>query len=436
MASHLRGVGGLMSDWDDLEEDATETTYAQGRLANRLYASRSFPLKRTNSADDGTPARFVSKVFDPGLETEAVFEGDEWTIRTTPAGRYQVKLLVAREAGNVKQLWIQRVPADGATGAVKVLLNLQQPELGRLIELIRVLDSIPVEGEQSVRVDDSLLHDLFADPGSLERIYRSDESRFRGVIASDETAHDVIALAARRLQVERFRRLMTDPEYFDAEALARSSGERVWQEFFERNPWIFGLGLGSQFLTSWNEAKLEQVLVGSSVTSPGKRVDAAMRTAGRIRSLVLAEIKTHRTPLLATREYRSGCWAPSDEVAGGVAQIQGTVHRAVEHIGRRLATTDPDGSEVPGDFTYLVRPRSFLVVGDLQQLTGAGGGDHPDRVLSFELFRRQTLEPEVVTFDELLARADWTIDVAAAQATESSQVEAPRNRDELEGSPQ
>ena len=92
------------------EEDIDETTYAQGRVPNRTYVSKSFPLKRSNSSDDGSPARFICKVFDPVTESTVELEGEAYTIRETPAGRFQIKLLVAREAANIKELWIQRIP--------------------------------------------------------------------------------------------------------------------------------------------------------------------------------------------------------------------------------------------------------------------------------------------------------------------------------------
>lgn len=346
-------------------------------------------------------------------------DGSEWTIRTTPAGRYQVKLLVAGEPGNVKQLWIQRVPGIGQTGAVRVLLNLSQPEVGKLLDLLKSLDSIAVEGAQTVGVDDDIIRDIFSDPDALQRVYRSDEHRIRRLIESDESARDVIALEARRVAVLEFRRLLEDDVYFDEQAEQANGPERVWQHFFEANPWVFGHSLASVFLTGWDDEKLEQVLVGSSIAGAGKRSDAVLQTTGRIRSMVLAEIKTHRTDLLAAREYRSGCWAPSNELAGAVAQVHGTVHRAVDHIGERIASMADDGSEIPGQFTYLVRPRSYLVVGHLGQLAGEAGGDHVDKVRSFELYRRQLVEPEIITFDELLARAEWSVSLAE-QTAESS----------------
>jgi hypothetical protein len=81
----------------------------------------------------------------------------------------------------------------------------------------------------------------------------------------------------------------------------------------------------------------------------------------------------------------------------------------VREIGERLADTAADGSELPGQFTYLIRPRSLLIIGRLTDLVGDGGGDHLDRIRSFELYRRQLEEPEIITYDELLARAEWFV---------------------------
>lgn len=410
----------MASDLEDaFDEDDDETIYAQGRLAHRTYASRSFPLKRAMSADDGKPARFICKVFDPETESIVELDGEEWVIRATPAGRYQFRLLVAREAGNVKEMWIQRVPAPGMNGAVRNLLNLKQPEVCNLIDFLKTLESIPVEGETAVRVDDSVVRDLFADPEAIESLYHRDAQRFRRLITDDEAARDVVAVASRRQAVARFRNLLGDDALFDSavEVVGKGSPERVWQLLFEENPWMLGATLSSQLLTSWSEDRLEQIVDGFDIAGAGKRTDALMRTAGRVRSMVFVEIKTHRSKLLAA-EYRAGCWSASAELSGGVAQLQGTVHRAVEEIGSRLASRDTDGSEMPGDVTYLVRPRSVLVVGELPELQGTGGGDHPDKIRSFELFRRGLNEPEIVTFDELLARAEWVVEAAAEEIAE------------------
>jgi hypothetical protein len=387
-----------------------------GRMTDRTYIHRTFPLALQWSRDYGQPARFVVKVFDePAERVERSDASDhlEWTeevVGATRGGRKQVKLQIARGAGQVRHLVIERVAATG--DRLETVLELDRQGAARLIELIHQLKDIPVEGgEDTVRIDDQTLREFFADPQAIHRLYRQQPERFRELIKNDATAEDLVALAHRKEVVERFRRLLTDEAAFEA-AKAECGGrpEAVWQQFLEENPWILGISLAGQLLQSWDNKKLEQVVAGSSISGPGKRADALLRTSGRIRSLVFAEIKHHKTRLLGTSEYRSGCWPPSSELAGGVTQTQQTVDRAMRKIDKRLADTDEHGAET-GEATWLIRPRSFLIIGDLEELRGAGGV-HPDKHQSFELYRRNLYEPEIITFDELLARAEWHVEVA------------------------
>jgi hypothetical protein len=82
----------------------------------------------------------------------------------------------------------------------------------------------------------------------------------------------------------------------------------------------------------------------------------------------------------------------------------------VREIGTELRDTDEEGAET-GEAVQVVRPRSFVIVGQLDQLRGQTGV-HVAKYRSFELFRRNLYEPEIVTYDELLARAEWHITMA------------------------
>lgn len=404
-------------DQSDVHRD--EATWALGRLPDRTYIHKTFPLRLPASRDYGMPARYVVKVFDDPLDAESPGDGDlEWeehVVQRTPAGRRQIKLQIAREAGQVRQLELERVVVAGGEATVESLLTLDRDGAGRLIDLIRALDHIPVDGtETTVRIDDRTLTDLLTDPEASIRLYQSDPQRFRKLIESDASADDVVALEHRKQVVREFRELLRSEEYFE-EARARHGGGRevVWQRFLEENPWILGVSLAGQLLTSWSDNKLEQVVAGFSVAGPGKRADAVLRTSGRIRSLVFAEIKHHETDLLGS-EYRPGCWPASADLVGGVTQVQQTVDLAVRQIGQRLADVDGEGAET-GEATWLIRPRSFLIIGDLDQLRGPGGVVRP-KLQSFELYRRNLYEPEIVTFDELLARAEWHVTSAERDA--------------------
>jgi hypothetical protein len=365
----------------------------------------------------------VVKVFDEPaewIERDDPSSNLEWTeelMPATPGGRRQLKFQIARQAGQIRQIEIEQVQTVGGRPHLQRILRLDRERARRFLDLVETLQHVPVEGgENTVRIDDQTLRDFFTDPDAIAQLYRNAPERFRDLIRADASAEDVIALAHRREVVSRFRQLMVDPAAFEAE-LAEHGGrpEAVWQRFLERNAWILGITLAGQLLQSWDHNKLEQVVVGSSIAGPGKRADALLRTSGRIRSLVFAEIKHHKTPLLGGGEYRPGCWPPSSELVSGVTQVQQTVDRAVRDIDKRLSDTDSQGAET-GEATWLIRPRSYFIIGDLQQLRGPGGV-HPDKHQSFELYRRNLYEPEIVTFDELLARAEWHIEVAELEAT-------------------
>lgn len=399
------------------EPPPTEVTYARGRLPDRTYVSRTFSLDLRASKDFGQPARYVSKVFDERPATagrdDPNLEWSEAVVMTTPGGRKQLKIQIARSAGEVRQIELQRVPTSPTAERMETLLTLDREQSARLVELVRALDYIPADDAETVRLDDELLQQVFSDPEALPRLYGADPGKLRTLIEADASATDVIALARRKAVLAQFRTLLFDDQAFAAAQEDAGGPEAVWQRFLEDNPWILGISLAGQLLTSWNEAKLEQTVAGFRVNAAGKRVDALMRTNGQIRSLVFAEIKHHNTPLLASRPYRPESWAPSGELSGGVAQVHQTVDRAVRELGDRLVQRDAEGAELD-EGTFLVRPRSFLIAGNLMQLRGEAGGVNPTKYRSFELFRRHLTEPEIITFDELLARAEWHVTLSYA----------------------
>src|SRR5690606_24882476 len=123
------------------------------------------------------------------------------------------------------------------------------------------------------------------------------------------------------------------------------------------------------------------------------------------------EIKTSETELV--REYRPGVFAPSIELAGAVSQIQVTVQRALEDLTEVHRPNHPVTGDPTGETLFQFQPRSFLVIGNLGELDSPYGANK-DKFRSFELFRRSLRWPEVMTFDELYARAKFIVDDAEA----------------------
>lgn len=217
-------------------------------------------------------------------------------------------------------------------------------------------------------------------------------------------------LSNRRAQLDVFERLLNDEEYFAHEQEDKHGPEAVWQAFFEDNPWIFGYGLKLVACQPLDDGKLERITAGANIfTGAGRRSDAVMRTRGYVSSLMFCEIKTHKTLLLESRPYREpDIFQVSREVTGAVSQVQKTVDKALMVVSREFHRHyEADGTPTGVQFSTS-RPRQAILVGRLDQFD-TDYGVNSAKLSSFELYRNLIHDIEIITFDELYARARFIV---------------------------
>jgi Domain of unknown function (DUF4263) len=169
--------------------------------------------------------------------------------------------------------------------------------------------------------------------------------------------------------------------------------EPDWQTFFQQNTWIFGYGLSFQFLSTLQP---QAHYGGTTLSGKGaQKGDFLMKTEAEKRITVLVEIKKPSTALVFTKPYRNGACMISGELAGAISQIQANC-RTWEMQG----ATQPQNADALRELRiFTIQPKGILVIGRTSQLTDRAKQE------SFELFRRNLQNPEIVTFDELLERA-------------------------------
>lgn len=175
--------------------------------------------------------------------------------------------------------------------------------------------------------------------------------------------------------------------------------ELQWGRFFSRNRWIFGHNLLFQFL----EPVQDQPVVGRVRIDGGggQRPDFMVATAAARKFTVLVEIKRPSAALLVAIPYRNHAFVPGEDVIGGVAQLQSSC-RTWETIGAQMQ----DNEEwLRIRQLETVQPRGILIVGNQEQLISQDEKD------SFELYRRNLANPEILTYDELLQRAKLTVQI-------------------------
>lgn len=306
----------------------------------------------------------------------------------------------------------QTVPDTGATRAVKALVDTGDvhENFWKVINFLQRCAGLSTPGG-SLRL-------VAGDEAQLTQLLTGQDRTMvlgavRTAIGGGLTEADIRLISNRREQLQKFKRLLNDPDYFQQEeSLATTRGtEAVWQAFFEANQWIFGYGLNLIACESIDDGKLERITTGADIFGGvGKRIDAIMRSKGLISSMLFCEIKTHDTELLAKTPYRAGVYQASKELGGGVAQVQKTVSKAQQLISREFLTRiyDDDGTPTGVELS-TTRPRQVVVIGSLREFTH-NGAVNPEKISSFELYRTSIQDVEIITFDELYQRACFIVE--------------------------
>lgn len=386
-----------------MNDEPDDRSYFFNRRTDKAIVS-----KRITDTLTGRDLRIVSKIIDGAEGLRLAKAGDELVLRTTPAGRYEIKATVYEDDRSIRTLTIQKFNAVSGPHD-KHHFSLVGSEIEEFLEFVSGARSVELSDGKKVHVTDQQLRDLVLNRTQVAHIFADHEALFVEVAEKANLARDLVAVGYRRKQLERFDALLNDEDYFESEREHLDCApEALWQAFFEANTWIFGYGLSFQFLSGLDQRKLEQVVRGHDLESAGKRADAFLKTRGYLDSICFAEIKRHDTPLLEARPHRPGSWAPSRELVGGVSQVQATVQSARELYARTLEPIDAEGSPT-GETLFNIEPRAFLVVGSLSEFLAAKGVNQ-QQFRSFELYRRNTLRPEIITFDELLERARYIVE--------------------------
>ncbi len=376
--------------------------YAKGRSPDRLHISKRFPHPKGVGYQ-----RFGHRVLNEEGYVGMVREGEEMVLRETPSGKQQVKAkFLEDDDRRISHLWIQRwnTTTGYPIGEQVVLYGDEIRRLKEFLAGVKMLD-IPHDGTFNVDYDDLRL--VRVPDAEANRVMESRPDLVAEFARNNITAEDIVALGYRRAQLDVFESMLADPEL----------SEDDWQKFFEQNRWIFGYGLAYVFLTGLDGQRLQETLRGSSRFKAGKIPDGIMKTRAAINALCLVEIKKSGTQLLKQSPYRSGTWAPTAELSGAVAQSQENVRVALDELGVEHRVADGNGY-LTGEELYSVQPRSFLVVGNLNEFRG-DYGVNAARFRSFEDFRRNSRQPEIITFDELYERAKFIVDSSCGETNET-----------------
>lgn len=400
-----------------MTDEPTNYDYFINKRTDKVYLSKSLDEKflHKNENDEieeiKRPFRIVSKIIETTEDHHFIKEGRQIALRVTPGGRQEIKAKFYEDTRGITTLTIQKFTTE--TGAPhNTYFTFQGDEILTLFNFIRNIGLLPISNSYREKFDDSILKEIVLTKEQTIDLILKNPEIINEIVKHDITADDIQNLAHRKKQLEIFRQLLEDETFFEntKKGFNKKIGdEYVWQDFFERNTWIFEYGLNYVFNSPLEDKKLEQVVTGFDFNNSGKRIDALLKTRGLINSFCFGEIKTHKKDLLkeANDPYRGECWAISDELAGAIAQAQKSVQKSIKELSTKVEIKDKVGN-LTGEQIFIYQPKSFVVIGHLREFKSEQGVNE-DKFSSFELFRQNQTNPEILTFDELYERAKFIV---------------------------
>jgi hypothetical protein len=208
-----------------------------------------------------------------------------------------------------------------------------------------------------------------------------------------ETVINVVTKNARSIaetSPEKLTKLQNEIELVTLERLIirydemidKKLGEQYWQDFFNENPFILNFAFGYPVIKIQDQASVG----GRKLSGLGEKITDFLVKNPLTNNTAIFEIKTPQANLLNKASFRDGIYTPSSELAGAINQALDQKYQFQTHIAQVK-----HNSRVYDMESYSVH--CCLIIGTMPS--------DEDRLKSFELFRGNSKDVEIVTFDEL-----------------------------------
>ncbi|WP_415395011.1 Shedu immune nuclease family protein [Rhodococcus globerulus] len=283
--------------------------------------------------------------------------------------------------------------------------------LNRFSDIWKELNRIDGRGSRATsRVKDAYVHNDLASSLNLDEtsynLGRHPMSKFVAKAAADEeelteteqdSLIDVVVSESISLANERparFQKLHREVELVNLdlliktyeESLGKKTSEAHWQNFFDANAFALQQIFGAPMVIAQSGATVG----GGRFNGSGDKIADYLVKNTLTNNIALVEIKKPTTPLLG-KEYRSGIYGASTELDGAITQVLDQAYQLTTNFATMKHNTRNYDLEAYAISCFVIAGRSPAV-------------QESNRQKSFELYRANSRNVKVVTYDEVLAQ--------------------------------
>ncbi|AXG74536.1 DUF4263 domain-containing protein [Flavobacterium arcticum] len=343
--------------------------------------------------------RFFQVVFSDNNETHIKL-----------ASKTLMKITYLKESDDIEGIEIVKAISGNEKERIKFSkFNLQQ--LTCFLDFIKNIDLKSISDRRITLADDSLnnidsktkkqITTLLSGTEGLDVIKDSLDS---GLI----TSQDLVNTGYRKQQLKIFEKLLNNKEYiviYKTEFCnPKTKDETAWQHFFNKNQWIFGYGLDYRF-----QGILQKEFHASGTTASGSNGVIGDFLTGDNNFTSFVELKLPTTQLFGKDKNRANVWKLSNDLLEAFSQI--LEQKASGQL--KIETS----KELNNDKSTPITQRAYdsktiLIIGNWSEINKS---PEPEGIKSikkktFELFRRDSRNIEILTYDELYDRAKFIVE--------------------------
>lgn len=191
--------------------------------------------------------------------------------------------------------------------------------------------------------------------------------------------------------LQEFKKLLDDD----------STSENEWQKFFDANQWIFA---GISLKLFFQKDIIPQADIGTSDTrGKGSPISDILCID---KYITLVELKKHTTPIFTNirrNTARANTWSFSPEFIDGISQCLAQKQVLIENY-KIKNFVNKNGKRVKAE---AIDPKVIFIIGryDIEISDDENNIDDKVKADTFERYRRDCRNVEIITYDELYERA-------------------------------
>ena len=349
------------------------------------------------------PDRLYSHEFEKGRFFQVVHE-DEKGFEIKFAPRTMLKAVYLYDKDDIEGIEIIKAVSGKDTERVK----LSKFNFAQLKSFLNFISEIDLKGitERRLKILDDQELDFDTIKSVKTLLSKNGGAEIVETLINEGiiTSKDIVNTAFRKRGLQIFKRLISENNYWKVYATENGqsthSEEKMFQYFFEKNQWIFGYGLDYRY-----QNILQREVHLSDAELNGSNSVIGDYLLGDKMFTTFIELKKPSTNLFGKSSNRSNSWKLSNDLIDSFSQI-------LEHKASGLLQLEKP-QYINGE---PLKQKAFdskvvLIIGHWNEIDESSSiFEREIKKKTFELFRRDSRNVEIMTFDELYERATFIVE--------------------------